>query len=287
MRELGKIAIGTVQFGVDYGISNSQGRVSTGKVADILEYAKDVGITCLDTAQAYNSEGVLGSIGVSDDFNVVSKFSSVDVPALDTFKRSIELLGVKKIYGYLAHSFSIIEKNIEHYQELIELKREGFIQKIGASLYHPYEAQYILDKKIEVDLVQIPYSIFDQRFNSVLPMLNDKGIEIHSRSTFLQGLIFLDYDKLHPYFQSVKDTLKGFHDFCNEIMLDPATVALDFVIANEFIDKVVVGVTSTDELKSNIEALEHVDTVKSRMNDVKSFEIKDENTLLPYLWKIN
>jgi len=287
MRELGKIAIGTVQFGVDYGISNSGGKVSTGKVAEILEYAGNIGITCLDTAQAYNSEGVLGSIGISDNFNVVSKFSSVDVPALDTFKRSIKLLGVKKIYGYLAHSFSIVEKNIEYYQELIELKREGVIQKIGVSLYHPHEAQYILDKKIEVDLVQIPYSIFDQRFNSVLPRLKDKGIEIHSRSTFLQGLIFLDYDKLHPYFYSVKNKLKGFHDFCDEILLDPATVALDFVIGNQFIDKVVMGVTSIDELKSNVESLEHVDSVKSRMNDIKRFEIKDENILLPYLWKID
>ncbi len=177
------------------------------------------------------------------------------------------MLNASKVYGYLAHSFSIIEKNLEHYKKLIEFKREGLIQKVGVSLYHPEEARFILKKEIEVDLIQIPYSI-------------------HSRSTFLQGLIFLDDEGLHPYFNSVKNKLKRFHDYCNALMLDASCVALNFVIANQFIDKVVLGITSTDELKSNIGALDFFELVKDRMIEIGEFEIKDEKILLPYLWKI-
>ncbi len=286
MNRTSKIAIGTVQFGLDYGISNDGGKVSLGEASEILAYAKEIGINCIDTAQAYNSEGVLGSIEVSKNFNVISKFSSVDVPIYETFNKSLELLNASKVYGYLAHSFSIIEKNLEHYKKLIEFKREGLIQKVGVSLYHPEEARFILKKEIEVDLIQIPYSIFDQRFNAVLPELKAKGIEIHSRSTFLQGLIFLDDEGLHPYFNSVKNKLKRFHDYCNALMLDASCVALNFVIANQFIDKVVLGITSTDELKSNIGALDFFELVKDRMIEIGEFEIKDEKILLPYLWKI-
>ena len=286
MNKSEKIAIGTVQFGLDYGISNNTGMVSFGKVSEILSYAKMKGIDCLDTAQAYNSEDVLGRIAVAKDFNIISKFSDVDSPISETFKSSLSLLNVNEIYGYLAHSFSIIEKNFEHYKKLIEFKREGLIHKIGVSLYHPEEAQYLLDRGIEVDLIQIPYSVFDQRFNAILPKLKEKGIEIHSRSTFLQGLIFLEIEKLHPYFYSVKNKLKDYHDFCSKIMLDASAVALNFVIANEYIDKVVLGITNVDELKINLDALNYFELVNDRIEELGDFKINDEKILLPYLWKI-
>ena len=56
-----KLAIGTAQFGLNYGISNTQGQVDKAQVADILSLGASLGIDTLDCAGAYgNSEQILG-----------------------------------------------------------------------------------------------------------------------------------------------------------------------------------------------------------------------------------
>ena len=68
-----KIALGTVQFGLDYGITNHSGQVSIDEVKNILDYAKHKGIDTLDTAARYgNSEQVLGEIGVNN-YRIITK----------------------------------------------------------------------------------------------------------------------------------------------------------------------------------------------------------------------
>ena len=83
-----KLALGTVQFGLSYGIANRKGQVQTGEVKNILDYAKENKINVLDTASSYgNSEEILGSIGVND-YQIISKttpFKGNIAQILDSF----------------------------------------------------------------------------------------------------------------------------------------------------------------------------------------------------------
>ena len=70
---MNKLALGTAQFGLDYGVTNSEGKVQVEEVELILGCAKENSINTLDTAASYgNSEEVLGSIGISD-FQIITK----------------------------------------------------------------------------------------------------------------------------------------------------------------------------------------------------------------------
>lgn len=46
-----KIVLGTVQFGMNYGITNKNRQTSEEEVEKILEFAKNHSISVLDTAQ--------------------------------------------------------------------------------------------------------------------------------------------------------------------------------------------------------------------------------------------
>ena len=73
---MSKLVLGTVQFGLNYGIANTVGQVTVAEVRNILQVAEEAGIDTLDTAVNYgNSEQVLGEVGVKN-FKVITKIPS-------------------------------------------------------------------------------------------------------------------------------------------------------------------------------------------------------------------
>ena len=186
------IAIGTVQFGMPYGITNTHMRVPTRKtVSDILSYALDQEISYLDTAKLYgNSEEVLGAVGI-ENFHVISKLPDCEVEQVEPLvEDSCKKLGKDALYGYLLHSFEHFKTDPLPYRKLEELRANRVIQKIGFSLYYPSDLKYLLDQAVDFDLIQVPYSILDRRFEPYFSLLREKGIEVHTRSAFLQGAFF-------------------------------------------------------------------------------------------------
>ena len=68
-----KLALGTAQFGYDYGITNTSGQISQKDGKKILDLAKKSGINTIDTAMNYgNCEQRLGQLGVKN-WVVISK----------------------------------------------------------------------------------------------------------------------------------------------------------------------------------------------------------------------
>jgi aryl-alcohol dehydrogenase-like predicted oxidoreductase len=128
-----KLGLGTVQFGMQYGIANNTGKPSSEEASKILSLALQSGIDTLDTASAYgDAEKVLGEIGVTD-FKVVSKFlpATSEQEMACRFDESINRLNVKKLYGYVAHRPLALIDNIWQWQFLLQKKKENVIEKIG------------------------------------------------------------------------------------------------------------------------------------------------------------
>lgn len=275
-----KIAIGTVQFGLDYGISNETGKTSREEGLKILDQAYSNGITTVDTAYQYgNSEEVLGALNVSK-FQVVSKFPGLkdELTVRNFLERSLENLNLSSVQGYLAHSAQSILDHPEVWLELQQLKAEGLVSKIGVSLYAPDELDQLAQLSIHPDLIQVPYNIFDTRFESLFPQLESQGVEIHTRSTFMQGLFFMNPDELNPFFSEIVSDVKDLQKvFTTNKALSSAL--LTFALDNPYISKVVIGINTAEQLTEILDGLnENKEKIENR------FMVKDENILLPYKW---
>ena len=192
---------------------------------------------------------------------------------------SLNKLQVQRIYAVMFHSAQSALNAPKVHRQLVALREQGLLHKIGYSVYRPEELLLLIEKYGDPDIVQIPFSHLDRRFESIVMELHSVGVEIHSRSTFLQGLFFLNSDELTPFFNPVKDYLRELE---SQFLGKPerASFLLNYVLSRPFIDKVVVGVNDTRQLKVNIDGV---------LNIKNHFEIGQpaiaEEILLPYLWK--
>lgn len=250
---LNKLALGTVQFGLNYGISNKNGKTPTNEVSRILSAAKEFGIDIIDTAYAYgNSQEVLGQVGVNG-FKVVSKFipptESVTLGA--QVQTTLELLGVESLYAMLAHRPLSVTENPKLWDDLLQFKQSGKIQKIGFSFNTQAEAHAVLSAGYIPDLVQVPFNYFDRRFVKIIRDLKATGCEIHTRSAFLQGLFFLNPNELPSFFNPVKDLLTDIQQNYKPV----EGALLNFCINQDFIDRVVFGVNNQEQLLQNINSI--------------------------------
>lgn len=289
-KKISKIVIGTAQFGMNYGINNKTGQVSLNEINTILKYATNNEISFIDTAYSYgNSESRLGEAIIKNGtvFNIISKLqkcSRNDVRAY--FFESINRLNIDTLYGYLYHNFKTYLNDKSTYDELLKLKKEEKVKKIGFSLYYPNELEILFNDNIQFDLLQVPYNLLDKRFEPYFNKLKNRGIEIHIRSVFLQGLIFLDYNKLSNKLLAFKNVLIKLNEYAkiNGMHLDE--IALGFSLTNSLIDKVVVGIDNSDQL-SKLIAIEKntpsLDTF-SYINTIVSRESIPEDLLIPSNW---
>ena len=271
-----KLALGTAQFGSDYGIANKNGKTPPFEVEAILEACKRNGITVLDTASSYGkAEQVLGAIGVSE-FDVISKFMpNQDATALQLqLSNTLRQLGVTCLYGYLAHRPIELLKQPWEWTLLQEEKEKGHIKKIGFSLNRPTELHQLLDRGFLPDLVQVPYNYLDRRFEADFESLKKAGVEIHTRSVFLQGLFFMAPENIPSHFDAVKPFLKEVSKIDNL-----SGNLLNFVLQKQPIDKVVIGVESSVQLTNNLMSIEGATSIGVEP------PLLTEDILLPMNWK--
>jgi aryl-alcohol dehydrogenase-like predicted oxidoreductase len=259
-----KIALGTVQFGLEYGVANQLGMVQFDDVKLILQEATAHGVETLDTAIVYgNSERVLGQAGVNE-WKIVTKLPALPEVCTDVagwveaqLEGSIKRLGVSQLHGVLLHRpGQLLNKNGESlYQALQLLKSAGLTKKIGISVYGPDELDMIM-AKMAFDLVQAPLNILDRRLiESGWDMrLKNQGTELHVRSAFLQGLLLMEPDQRPQKFARWEYVWHEWARWLDETGLTPLQACLGYVLGIELVDKVVVGVDSVKHLQEIIAA---------------------------------
>jgi aryl-alcohol dehydrogenase-like predicted oxidoreductase len=281
---MNNLALGTVQFGLDYGISNANGKVPIEEVKKILRFAQKYDIDTLDTAPSYgNSEKALGETG-GNDFKIITKTTSLQLGVdnvLQAFHQSLDNLNIGQVEGLLIHNINDTKDKRfdELFHKLNNLKEEGLINKIGFSTYTPDQVDFLLEN-FDFDLIQVPYNVFDTRLveGGQLKALKKKNVEIHARSIFLQGVL-LDFDNLSNYFSTWRKQFTEYQAMVKNSDLSLLEYALNFSLNMKEIDKILVGVNSENQLK------EIVQSVK-RKSSLKAYPIGDINLLNPSLWKL-
>lgn len=275
---MSKIVLGTVQFGLQYGV-NSAGRPSEEAVKSILAEAAKGGITTLDTSSAYgNSEEILGEcVTPEENYKIVSKYPKGETSVGKMFNESLKRLNVIRLYGYLLHHFEVYKNNPKIWDEFVALKESGKVQKIGFSLYTPEELELILKNKSPFDLIQVPFNIFDKKFLPYMKELHENGVEIHVRSTFLQGLFFKDRNTLPDKLQPMKKYLLQLDAFSQKSGLSISEIALNYNLQNPYIDGVLIGVDNLEQLQMNL------NSVKNTPVDI-DIDVKEQELLNPVNW---
>lgn len=273
-----KIGIGSVQFGMPYGISNRSGQTPQKEVARILDYARQKDIRVLDTASAYGeAERILGKEDLTG-FEIVSKFMPPEPGETisDQLERSLENLGLDSLYGYLAHKPEALLKHPEQWDEMKRFRENKQVEKVGYSLNFPSELERLLEAGFPPDLVQLPYNYFDRRFEAFFPGLKEKGCEIHVRSVFLQGLFFTDPGRLPEFFDAVKPVLYSLQRDVKHL----SGALLKFALDNRFLDRAIVGINNCGQLIANMDALQLAGPLPHPDYTVP------ETILLPYKWPV-
>jgi aryl-alcohol dehydrogenase-like predicted oxidoreductase len=271
-----KIGLGTVQFGIPYGIGNTRGITSEEEVSSILAFACENGISLLDTAPSYGkSEEVLGNNNLQN-FKVVSKIMLQDnnQSISEQLTKSLNHLKVSSLYGYLAHRPMEIINDPKRWDKLLKLKETGRIEKIGFSFNEVSETEAVLSMGIIPDLAQVPFNYLDNRFLSSMIELKKRGCEIHTRSSFLQGLLFCDPNRLSSFFNEVKPVITELQKKGEQL----PGMLLRYCLENPIIDYVIIGVNTLEQLIENLNLFPEAKPLNSL-----DFQLKEE-IVTPSKW---
>lgn len=260
------LCLGTAQFGLPYGITNTTGIVSETQVSKILMQAQFAGIPFLDTAQAYgDAESVLGrNLPVGHSFQLISKlapqpqceFTGEDLLTWQqSLHNSLYHLGVSSIEAILLHSSDDLRKPGSEYlvNWLRDLRESGVVQRLGISIY---EADDLKDIPSDLlDIVQLPLSIYDQRLlnDGTIDHLKSQGCAVHVRSIYLQGLLLTESQNWPAWISSkIRNHHVSLEKFAFDRDIDLLSCALGFVLDQAAIEATVVGLCSCLELQQLI-----------------------------------
>ena len=285
-----KIILGTVQFGLNYGINNQSGKPSDEQIFSILDEASRCGINRLDTADAYGEAmAVIGRYHQKKKgtFKILSKFSFSDSNKniAQKLKRALKILGVDSLEVYSYHSFQDFVDNQESQEMLSAFKKQKLIKKIGISVYTNREFETVIDSKI-IDVIQIPCNVFDNcsKKGALIARAKKNGKEIHVRSVFLQGLFFMNEDKIVNKLKPLVPYLKTVKAFCKKEKMSVSELALTYAVFNPGVDGVLIGVDNLKQLAENLNCLNPAHFEK--INDfAETLNIKEIELLNPVNWK--
>jgi aryl-alcohol dehydrogenase-like predicted oxidoreductase len=262
-----KLALGTAQFGLDYGIANQSGRVPADEVQQILQLASLHQIDTLDTAIAYGeSERVLGQSDVSG-WRVISKLPAVPTDCADLdgwveqcVTASLSRLGIDTLDGLLLHQpMQLLEPVGERLsQALCGLQTRGLVYRLGVSVYD-FDALGLMMARLPCGLIQVPFSILDQRLvhTGWSARLRAADVEIHARSVFLQGLLVMPPAQRPTSFHLWSQTFADWDQWLYRTGLSPLEACLRFALTSAAVDKVVVGIDSLAQLRQLL-TIEHL-----------------------------
>lgn len=282
-----RLVLGTAQFGLAYGLNNLAGQPSQTAVAELLAAAQTAGLTLLDTAAAYgNSEARLGElVGENAGFELITKLpAGPPAQVAQHLAEALARLRRPRLYGVLFHAFGPLQAAPAAWQTLQAARATGQVVRIGVSLYHPHEAEWLLAAGWDIDLVQVPYNVLDQRFAAVLPRLAAQGVEVHVRSAFLQGLLLREPATLPDFFLPLAPKLTRLRALAAAAEVPLPAALLLFAAYAPGVARAVIGIDSVADLHENLTAAQYFAAAEKLRPALAELAEPTDTFILPYAW---
>lgn len=278
------LILGTAQWGSDYGRTNHSGRVSNHNLLRLIETASKMGITAVDTAANYgDSEERIAEFAPSFDVQTKLQVSGLNDDELEvSLEKSLRRVHRQSVRSILIHDWSTASLISRHrgIDFLQRAKTRGDIGKVGASIYSVEDLESVTDLWPEIDVVQLPISVLDQRFENsdAIDSLRRRGTIIQARSIFLQGVLlsrdasaqFGYCDPLTRWFSSFPGSVES-----------RLSSALAFVLTRGWVDELVVGVTTASELDQISRAI----ALEPLNHDWGQYACTDPAIIDPRVWQ--
>ncbi len=294
-----KLCLGTVQFGMDYGVFNTP-KKDPEYCIKCLDFATQNGIDAIDTATAYGTaEEIVGKFislkTVSRDKLYISTKHLPNI--LDDFKpheyvrvirenlqKSLHTLNTDYVDAYYFHS-SRYAFDPELLEAISEMKKEGLAKMVGVSVYYPDEAMACFDNH-DINCIQAPYSIFDHRMkeSGVFKKGYEAGFNIDVRTIFIKGLIRLKQDEVPEHLSKAKPILADLDEICKQTGYSRIDLAIGYVKRETAVNHLVFGIRSIEQLNEDICSFN-----KSIPDDIfseidKKFQGISADLVVPSLW---
>ncbi len=295
-----ELCLGTVQFGMDYGVRGKK-KPDLDESLSIMDYAARNGIYSFDTAHAYGTAEELTGIFLRrhmterDKLFITSKLmpniledtpeEKYYVTIKQNLQSSLRRLHTDYLDGYYFHTPAYVFQEAA-VSALSQLKKEGYIRNTGVSVYEIAEAEAgITDERI--DLIQAPFSIFDQRMlrADVFSHASKTKTKVHTRSAFIQGLIFMRPEEVPPYLRKAAPLLRKVEEITEKYHISRAELAIGFLKKQTSIDRLVFGVHDLTQLKENISVFHTAGQPDAIEVAEELFQNLDAEIVMPSLWK--
>jgi len=296
-----RIILGVAQFGMPYGVNNPRkSKIPYTAVKEIFKYANKQGICELDSSARYGSaEEVIGKFHRRHNrYKISSKFyidelgdgwgkdKKLEINLIKKFiEKKIKLLKVRQLETLYFHSYRDFIRFKKDHSFLRELKKSKLIRELGVSVYLSDEIKQVLFSSA-VDIIQCPFSIFDnanERFND-FKKIKRKNKKISVRSIFLQGLVFMDPNRLPRKLKSFYDPLIKIQKISKKYQISIEEICIRYVLSFSEIDSIIIGVDSLTQIKRNIKAFRRGPLPQKILNEIHSIKIKNKSLLLPVNW---
>ena len=294
------LCLGTVQFGMKYGVNNTLGQPTHEQSFEMLNTAISKGVKVIDTARAYGeAELILGEYFTKIDssaFDKVKIISKLRPNCVDegnnarsvVFKEcesTLERMHIDRLNGYLLHTPEYIYRE-DILNALSDLKSQGYVENIGVSIYGIKEGDAAIKTGI-VDYIQLPFSVLDQRGSKsgFISRAKDSGITVFTRSAFLQGLFMMDKSRIPEHLHKAFPYLDTFNEIIEKYSVDKVQALLSFVKEETGIDFLVWGVDTKEQLEEDIEKFRNGVVPKEMISELKErIGHVDEGIIFPSLW---
>ena len=289
-----KLALGTVQFGLNYGIGNQRGQVPKTEIGPILALACEHGIDLLDTAIAYgSSEQILGEVGVTDwriitklpalPANLATNADVIDQWVWEQVESSLRRLRIDHLHAVLLHRpvDLLTGYGPAIFDALSHLKSDGIIGHLGVSIYGPDDLEMLTP--FDFDLIQAPFNVLDQRLHQTgwVQQLHRKGVKFHARSVFLQGLLLLAQDARPVWCNRWHDLWQRWDAWLQATNTTPLQACLNYALALPEIEQVIVGIDSYRQLEEILVAANAFDSTI-----LPDIHCDDPDLINPSRWQI-
>ena len=296
--DISRLALGTAQFGLPYGIASGRTQVTISDVSAILQLASCSGFRVLDTAASYgDSEIVLGNSKATKQFRLISKTLPIREAVLsdeklDSIKMAFDLtlkrLNRSHLDVLLVHDIQdlLAPGGSGLWSWMQEIKKAGLVLRIGISAYDSTSAR-LLFNDYSYDVVQIPFNLLDHRIanDGFLEFCSRNSIAVHARSVFLQGLLLMPPPSLPVPLRGLLPYLTKLKTFSESLNVSPHTFALAFVARRPEIEQIIVGVHDASQLAHLIAVWSNLADFTDHDIDWAGFHCSDINLIDPRFWK--
>jgi spore coat polysaccharide biosynthesis protein SpsF len=266
-RSVPHLVLGTAQLGTEYGAANRSGMPDEATAATILKTAVQFGITEIDTARAYgHAERRIGlalkgdtSVEVITKLAPIGEFdnaSSAISAAAASISESCRAFRPRTVQTLLLHRASNrLDWDGAIWRFLLRERELGVIRKLGVSVQTPLEALSAISDP-DVTHIQLPYNLLDYRWTEVIDAIRlRENLSVHVRSVFLQGLLTGQQHARWPSVAGVDrdPILAQLHAIAERLgRLDLADLCVAYVRGQDWIDGIVIGMESLEQLERNL-----------------------------------